>query len=84
MDKQTNEGGRGWYELRITIGKFEAIATGGFSNTNDQSHLVSFFGVGVPAALARDEHFILFYPVTATETNACERMLRNYQRNLKS
>lgn len=29
MTQQTNEGGGNWYELRITFGKFEAIATGG-------------------------------------------------------
>lgn len=80
MDLQVNEGGRSWYELRITFGKFEAIATGGLTGDNN-TEITPFLGVGVPSLLASDGNYILLSPTEAVSSISTTRMLRDYQRS---
>lgn len=82
MDMQVNEGGGSWHELRLTFGRFEVIATGGFSGVgiSNNCKITPFLGVGVPPSLASDEKLILFSSSSAVPSLCSERMLHDYQR----
>lgn len=79
MDKQVNEGGGSWCELRVTFGKFEAIATGGLIGDSDTG-ITPFLGVGVPSVLASDDSYILLSPTAPVPQTYCHGMLCGYQR----